>query len=208
MSVNKNFTHQAIALAGIAQATALVDQLATTGEVDTPALTTSIGSLLKLESTSVLDIFGELSGLEVGLKQLQQQITGYSIGNRQQARYSTSLVFLEGQLAKHPKVLQTISQGIERVQLQAESLELIHENILANLSDIYSQTLSHIQPRIQIKGQENFLQHRAIVNKIRALLLAGIRSAVLWRQCGGARWKFLFYRTKLQDEVRFLLTKI
>ena len=32
---------------------------------------------------------------------------------------------------------------------------------------------------------------------IRALLLAGIRSAFLWRQLGGRRWKLLFRRRRL-----------
>ncbi|MGR9100981.1 MAG: DUF489 family protein, partial [Gammaproteobacteria bacterium] len=28
---------------------------------------------------------------------------------------------------------------------------------------------------------------------------------LLWRQCGGTRWKFLFFRKKLQDEIHRLL---
>jgi len=40
------------------------------------------------------------------------------------------------------------------------------------------------------------------------LLLAGIRATLLWRQCGGSRWKLLFFRKKIQDEAKFLLTQI
>jgi len=32
--------------------------------------------------------------------------------------------------------------------------------------------------------------------KIRALLLAGIRAAVLWQQLGGSRWKLFWSRRK------------
>jgi high frequency lysogenization protein len=208
MSTNKTFTNQTIALAGIAQAAALVQQLATTGKADANALEASIGSLLKLDSDSVIDVFGNLAGIEFGLKQLQQQTTGYDIKNREQARYAASLVFLERQLIKQPKMLKTIKQGMERVQLQAEHFDLTHENILANLGDIYTNTLSNIQPRIMVNGDPQFLDPPHIVNKIRALLLAGVRSALLWRQCGGTRWKFIFYRGKLQAEVKFLLTKV
>jgi high frequency lysogenization protein len=59
-----------------------------------------------------------------------------------------------------------------------------------------------------VNGDEQYLSRTETVNKIRALLLAGIRSALLWRQCGGARWKFLFYRKKLHDEAKFLLTQV
>jgi len=208
MSTNKTFTNQAIALAGIAQSAALVQQLATTGKADNNALEASIGSLLKLDSESVIDVFGDLTGIAFGLKQLQEQITGYDVKNREQARYAASLVFLERQLIKQPEMLKTLKQGIERVQLQTEHFELTHENILANLGDLYTNTLSTIQPRIMVNGEPQYLEHPNVVNKIRALLLAGVRSALLWRQCGGTRWKFLFYRKKLQAEVKFLLTKV
>ncbi|MDQ7090727.1 MAG: high frequency lysogenization protein HflD [Methylococcales bacterium] len=208
MSTNRTFTNQTIALAGIAQSVSLVQQLATTGKADTNALEVSMNSLLKVNSDSVLDVFGGLSEIKFGLTQLQQQITGYDIKNREQARYAASLVFLERQVIKKPDMLKKIQQGIARVQLQSEHFEVTHENILASLGDIYSNTISTIEPRIMVNGDEQFLQHAYVVNKIRALLLAGIRSALLWRQCGGSRWKFIFYRGKLQQEVKFLLTKV
>lgn len=207
MSLN-TFTNQTIALAGIAQAAALVQKLATTGKADTEAMEASIGSLLKIDSDSVVDVFGGLQGVKFGLEQFQQQITGYNIDNPEQARYAASLVFLERQLSKRPEMLKSIRQGIEKAQKQSEHFELMHENVIANLGDIYYNTISTMQPRIMVNGDEAFLRREEVVNKIRALLLAGIRSALLWRQCGGARWKFLFYRGKLQEEVKSLLTKV
>ncbi len=41
------------------------------------------------------------------------------------------------------------------------------------------------------------LQQTDNAAKIRALLLAGIRSARLWRQLGGHRWQLIFSRRKL-----------
>jgi high frequency lysogenization protein len=41
--------------------------------------------------------------------------------------------------------------------------------------------------------------------KIRALLLAGIRAALLWRQAGGDRWKLIFSRSAMQKEAQQLL---
>ncbi len=48
-------TNQTIALAGIAQTAALVQQLATKGTADPIALETSIASILKIDSDSVID---------------------------------------------------------------------------------------------------------------------------------------------------------
>ena len=208
MSLN-TITNQTIALAGIAQACSLVQQLATTGSItDNTALEASIGSILKIDTDSVADVFGGLTNIEHGLQQLEKQMTGKILASPEQARYAASLVYLEKQLSNHPEILQTIHTGIEKAQAQAEHFGLIHENVLANLGDLYHTTISTIPPRIMVNGEQEYLSNQAIINKIRALLLAGIRSTLLWRQCGGARWKFLFFRKKLQDEIKFLLTQI
>ena len=204
----KNITNQTIALAGIAQAAALVQQLATTGTADAAALKASIGSLFISDEQGVEAVFGGITGLKLGLEHLNEQMTGYKIVNPEQARYSASLVFLEKQLSSRPEMLKTIFTGIERAQAQSESFGLLHENVLANLGDTYHSTVSTLQPRIMVNGEQEYLSRPDIVNKIRACLLAGIRSAILWKRCGGTRWKFLFYRKKIQAELQNLLPKV
>ncbi len=201
-------TNQTIALAGIAQAAALVQQLATTGKADSEAMAASIASILKIDSDSVTDVYGGLAGLKLGLEQLNRQMTGYKITNPEQARYSATLVFLEQQLSKRKDLLKSIQSGIIKAQTQSEHFGLMHENVLANLADIYHNTLSTLQPRVMVNGEQEYLSRPDVVNKIRAILLAGIRSAILWRQCGGARWKFLFYRKKIQNELQILLKQV
>lgn len=201
-------TNQTIALAGIAQATALVQQLAITGSADSAALESSIASLFISDEHGVANVFGDLSGLKLGIEQLNEQMSGLKIANPEQARYAASLVFLENQLSKQPAMLKTIFVGIERAQAQSEHFGLLHENVLANLGDIYHTTLSTLQPRIMVNGEQEYLSKPDTVNKIRACLLAGIRSAILWRHCGGTRWKFLFYRKKIQAELQILRQKL
>ncbi len=201
-------THQTIALAGIAQSVALVQQLATTGSADSSALEASIASLFVNDEHGVENVYGGLSGLKLGLEQLNNQLTGLKIANPEQARYAASLVFLENQLSKQPALLKTIFTGIERAQTQSEHFGLLHENVLANLGEIYKTTISTLQPRIMVNGEQEYLSRPDIANKIRACLLAGIRSAILWKQCGGTRWKFLFYRKKIQAELQKLLQRV
>jgi high frequency lysogenization protein len=201
-------TNQTIALAGIAQAAALVQQLATTGTADTAAMEASIASILKIDSDNVTDIYGGLSGIKLGLKQLNEQMTGYTIANPEQARYSASLVFLERQLSSRPDMIKAVRNGVEKAQTQIDHFGLMHENVLANLGEIYHSTISTLQPRVMVNGSPAYISRPDIVNKIRALLLAGIRSAVLWRQCGGTRWKFLLFRKKIQTELEILLKQV
>jgi high frequency lysogenization protein len=201
-------TNQTIALAGIAQAAALVQQLATTGAADPTAMEASIASVLKIDSGSVIDVYGSLAGIKLGLEQLNVQMTGYKIVNPEQARYSASLVFLENQLSGRKDLLKLIQIGITKAQAQSEHFGSLHENVLANLGEVYQSTISTLQPRIMVNGEQEYLSRPDVANKIRACLLAGIRSAILWKQCGGTRWKFRFFRKKIQAELQILLKQV
>jgi len=101
-----------------------------------------------------------------------------------------------------------VHNKLKIAQNQQEHFGIMHENVIANLADIYQQSISTIQPRLMINGEQVYLSSPEIINKIRALLLAGIRSTMLWRQCGGNRLKFLMYRGKIRDELKFLLSEL
>lgn len=201
-------TNQTIALAGIAQVAVLVQQLATTGACDQQAMEASIGSILKIDSDTVADIYGGLGGLKLGFEQLNGQITGDKAPDPGQARYAAAIVFLERKLSGGKDMLSTIKAGIIKAQTQSEQFGLLHGNVLASLGDLYHSTISTLQPRIMVTGEQTYISRPDIANKIRALLLAGIRSALLWRQCGGSRWKFIFYRKKIQTELQNLIKQI
>ena len=102
-------------------------------------------------------------------------------------------------------MLEVIGVRIEKSQQQAQHFSLIHENVIAGLSDIYTDTISTFSFRIQVLGEYQYLQQARIANQIRALLFAGIRAAVLWRQLGGSRLKIIFKRRQLLNMVSDLL---
>lgn len=204
----KTITYQTIALAGIAQATYLVQQLATTGKADKDAMQTSLGSLLAMDPDNPADIYGGLTGVKLGLEQLQIQFKTHSIPNPEIARYAASLVFLEADFSTNQAMLKTVRDKLKVAEAQSEHFGLMHENVIANLADIYHRTISTMTPRIMVNGDQTYLSSPIVVNKIRALLLSGIRSVMLWRQCGGSRWRFILFRQKMRTEIEFLLSEL
>jgi high frequency lysogenization protein len=200
--------NQAIALAGLAQAVHLVQQIAKRGEADPQAMAASIASVLKIDADSVEDVFGGLAGVKDGLLKLRQQLGGRENIDPEHARYSAMLVFLESKLEKRPEVQRRVREGVERAAWQAQKLGVTDESVLEILAEVYHQNISPLGPRIIVSGERVFLTNPANAHKIRALLLAGIRAAVLWRQCGGARWKFLLSRRKLYQETQDLLNQL
>lgn len=94
------------------------------------------------------------------------------------------------------KILETLSSGVELATRQSEHFSTTHENVIANIADLYSRTISELGPRIMVNGEQHHLTNTTISNKIRTVLLSGIRSAVLWQQLGGRRWHILFTRSR------------
>jgi high frequency lysogenization protein len=89
-----------------------------------------------------------------------------------------------------------------------EELPLLHQDVMAKLAETYEATLSKIRPHVMVQGNQKHLTNPANINKIRTLLLAGIRSAMLWHQSGGSRWKLLLGRKQLLAEPERLLTHV
>ncbi|MBI1421844.1 MAG: high frequency lysogenization protein HflD [Gammaproteobacteria bacterium] len=196
-----------LALAGIFQSAALVHQLASKGTVDMHDLSTCISSTLELNPLSTLSVYGKLENLRTGLHTLIQYL-GEQPGQRDPnvARYVISLLHLQRKLGKRKNMLATIAEGIQRAKKQSEIFGITHDNVIANLAGVYSETISNIPPKIMVSGESSALSNPDNANKIRAILLAGIRSAVLWSQLGGTRWQILFSRRTFIEQARTLLS--
>jgi len=197
-----------IALAGIFQAAALTRQVAQKGVADTKAMEASIYSLFQIDAPSVEAVYGGVKGVRTGLQQLHAQLSSAALQNPEIARYVLSLMHLERKLAANPGMMKQITGAIRSASGQLEHFPMLHSNILARLGDLYSETISTLQPRIMVNGEQMHLQNPDNANKIRALLLSGIRSAMLWRQCGGKRLQLLFGRGRMAALAKNLLESI
>ncbi|MEJ2361464.1 MAG: high frequency lysogenization protein HflD [Gammaproteobacteria bacterium] len=195
-----------LALAGIFQSASLVHQFANTGTLDLHDMTTCISSTLELNPLSTQSVYGRLENLRTGLHTLIQYL-GEQPGQRDPnvARYVISLLHLQRKLRKRGKMLDEIAEGIQRAKKQSEIFGLTHDNVIANLAGIYADTISTIPPKIMVSGDSSVLSNPDNANKIRAILLSGIRSAVLWAQLGGNRWQILFKRRTFIEQARHLL---
>lgn len=201
----KNLTNQTIALAGLSQAIQAVRNLARTGSTDAGDLETCISSLLKINADDVPEVYGGVAKLSSGLKLLERQMGPSDAVDTELARYAAALVYLEGKYRRLEEMQKAVRSGLERATAQTAHFGIAHENVLANLADIYQNNISKINPRILVLGEPSHLENPAIANKIRALLLAGIRSAWLWHQCGGSKLGFLLARRRIREEARRLL---
>lgn len=192
-----------LALAGVFQAATLVKQLAKTGKVSEQPFSASINSLFKIDANDVPDVYGGVENLRLGLKELISLFNNQKTSeDSNMARYVLSLLHLERKLSKNPSMQKTIELGLQRAKLQASHFSPTHENVMANLAGIYTDTLSTFKFRIHVVGEPLYLNQLFTMNKIRALLFAGIRSSFLWRQLGGRRWQLLISRLSMVEAAK------
>jgi high frequency lysogenization protein len=195
-----------LALAGVVQAASLVSDTANGAAVDEGSQRATLESILKTESRDVPEVFGGLAGVRLGLRKLTELLgperTPHDLTI---LRYSLSLLQLQAKVMRDGTLRKILDESIARGREQVRHFGLTHGNVLANLADSYARTAGSFEPRILVTGDAQKLRNPLTVNLVRSLLLGGLRSAVLWRQCGGSRWMLLFMRASLLKETQRLL---
>jgi high frequency lysogenization protein len=180
------------------QALQLVQQVAHGKPRDLDSVQASLRSILALDADTVDAVYGGIEGVRAGLRLLKPQLLGGARRPDQELnRYLVVLLHLERKLSKRADLLERLRTGIEHTRRQLEHFDITHASVVAGLADTYSDTVSTLNPRIMINGDPERLRDSNVANQIRALLLAAMRSAVLWRQCGGTRLGLLFGRRRL-----------
>ena len=190
---------QLVALGAVFEAAVLADKIARTGQVSEASMGCMLGSLLVRDPKSTLDVYGgDDLNLRDGYRALISSLErNPSALQREPLRYALAMIGLERQLDKRGDMLQVMGSRLDQIQQQVEHFGLVHDNVIAACGGLYQDTISTFRQRIQVHGDMRFLHQPNNAAKIRALLLAGIRSARLWRQLGGHRWQLVFSRGKL-----------
>ena len=206
-----------ITFAAICQVAHLVQQVSRNGQVDDNELAVILNSIITTSPENTLAVYGgELANIKQGLELLINHLGDSTRENGKKStvkdpeftRYIISLINLERRLTKQPKQLTQLGERIEASKRQLEHYSITSDTLIASFASIYSDIISPLGSRIQVTGEPNILKQTASQHKIRALLLAGIRSAVLWRQVGGKRRTVLLSRNKLVKTAKELLEQI
>ncbi|MCU7960810.1 MAG: high frequency lysogenization protein HflD [gamma proteobacterium symbiont of Bathyaustriella thionipta] len=200
-------SERTLALAGLFQCVKLVRASATGHSMDDAALQTCLHSLFVFDSDTLEDIYAGTENLQVGLQCLAEQLSGKAERDIEITRMVISLMHLSVKFQKNSRMKQQLHDELQGIQAKLQQFELSSTVISAQLAEVYSHTISTLSPRIMVKGEANLLQQANRINQIRALLLAGIRSAMLWHQLGGSRLQILFGRKKLLHEIEHLSRK-
>lgn len=181
-----------LALAGMLQALAQVRRIADTGQADSQILTTALDSVFRIDAESPVAVYGDETAVRPGLRLLRDYF-GNQIQDTQLPRLALALLQLERRFSRD-EMAGRVHDGIVALAPEAARQGSAHPDVLAALGKLYADTVSDLRPRVMVQGNPHYLGQAAVVAEIRAVLLAALRSAVLWRQLGGSLWDFLLRR--------------
>lgn len=230
-----DWEYRNIALAVVAQCAQLVHALAFTGRADQQQIDACIAPLLILNPATTSDVYPDVGRFASGLDFLQKSLT--SAGAREHGepiKYVLGMTVLQQQLMKVPAMQAQIRRRLPLLPLRhvseqnnvSESTAEVSADALSQpldssfaarpasqfnlnaLATLYQDTISKLTFRIHVKGNIEFLKDPRVADSIRALLLAGIRSSLLWHQLGGRRWHLIVYKKRIRDCVSQVRRKL
>lgn len=185
-----------LALAALTQAAGLASQLALTGECSDEAYQTVVEAVYALDTPSTAQLYPR-QGLREGLAafiDLLGQKQRLSSTQQSLARYMVKLHHLAKKLHKNPSLQTDIAKRIQQATLQRRFFQDEADRHLVSLADVYLGLAQSLKVHFKIIGRSQYLHDHHHVNRIRALLLAGIRAATLWQQLGGSLWHLWWRR--------------
>lgn len=200
-----NLRDQCWALAGIAQASHSVQNVALGKAVDEGAAIALYKALLEQTPDSIQSLM-DSGDFSLGLRSSEAMLHRPNEEQIQTLRYTLAILDATSRL-RHDEA--TTNRLAERIAgLDGEVLNLkgfsSYDIPWEDMADIYVDTLGQLNQRIQVRGNSSILQRRDIASKVRGLLLMGVRFAWLWHQLGGRRWHLLINRRRMWQTTQLL----
>lgn len=195
-----------LALAGVFQATELVRQAASHGTWSGYAASSCLRSLFALDGETLQEIYGGRQHVRLGAETMLCVLQGES-RYTDSLRYTVGLLQVERKFQRQGKMQDRVGRRLQEISTEGQDLDQHdREDLQAReISQLYSETISTLTPRIVVNGKPQYLKNDRTVDWVRTLLMAGLRSAVLWKQLGGGRFELMFGRKKIISEAESLL---
>lgn len=195
-----------IALAGLAQALVQVRRLAENGQADARAMDGVLASVFQLDPASTDDVYGNMAAIRPGLLRLREQLRKES-NDPQFPKLVMGVLALERSYSRASDVQRKLRDDLSQLAAHNAGQEPSQPVVLGALAELYVKHISPLSPKVMVQGNPHYLNQSGVVGEIRALLLAALRSAVLWRQLGGSSLDFLLQRKRMTDGVEHLLQR-
>lgn len=188
--------NETISLGAIYQACNEIKKIAWQGEININIIEPLINSVYQITSENIDDIYISIKRLNTGLDFLRRQLVGDAFSrDAEVTRYFEAISILTKNMNKKEGIFNTL-----REQLAEQTMSVQQDNLDEHalfLSSLYLNTVSKVEPRIIVNGDNKYLTDKKNAAMIRTLLLCAIRSYILWQQSGGSKFRIFIFKKKI-----------
>ena len=190
--------NEVISLGAIYQASSEIKKIAWQGKINNKFIEPLIYSVYQTTSNEIEDIYINLKRLNTGLDFLRKQFVGDVFSRDAEVdRYFEAINVLVKNMNKNSEIFSNL-----RDELSSHKENVTEDNLHEHaefLSNLYLKTISKINPRIIVNGDNIHLTDNKNASMIRALLLSAIRSFILWQQSGGNKFRIFLFKKKMAE---------
>lgn len=194
-----------LALGGVLQALKVVRQIAETGHADAALELCALDSVFRLDAPNTDAVYGGAARVRTGVTLLRDYLANDN-SDPALPKLGMAVLQIERRFVADREMSERVRREIAAMADKAERQGSAHPDTIAQLGKLYADTISQLRPKVIVQGNPHYLQQADIVAEIRALLLAAVRSAVLWRQMGGTPWDFAFGRRAMMRAIEVELS--
>jgi|TARA_B100000315_G_scaffold145087_1_gene133992 high frequency lysogenization protein len=201
--VRNDLEQRILALAGVCQCAMLAQELARRGHAQPEPLRCALSSILSLNETEVDVALGGIEGVYAGLPDLGWQQPDPAAIER--LGYTIALIALQKRLRRDDGVASDLRSLLVQLRDDPISQDPVSLDTVRAFAEIYAATVSTLSQKIMVRGDQQYLKNDNTVSTVRAVLLAGVRSAYLFHEHGGRKWHLFFGRKKLAAAANALM---
>ena len=188
--------NETISLGAIYQACNEIKKIAWQGEININTIEPLINSVYQITSENIDDIYINIKRLNTGLDFLRRQLVGDAFSrDAEVTRYFEALGILIKNMNKKEDIFNKLRQQLTQQTMAVEKGNLDDHALF--LSNLYLNTVSKVEPRIIVNGDNKYLTDKKNAAMIRSLLLCAIRSYILWQQSGGSKFRIFIFKKKI-----------
>ena len=190
--------NETISLGAIYQACNEIKKIAWQGEINSNIIQPLINSVYQTTSEDIEALYINIKRLNSGLDFLRRQLVGDAFSrDGEVSRYFEAIGILIKNMNKKEEIFNKL-----RTELTQQSMPIKEDNLDQHalfLSDLYLTTVSTVEPRIIVNGDNKYLTDKKNAAMIRSLLLCAIRSYILWQQSGGSKFRLFIFKKKIAE---------
>ena len=190
--------NETISLGAIYQACNEIKKIAWQGEINNNIIQPLINSVYQTTSEDIEGLYINIKRLNSGLDFLRRQLVGDAFSrDGEVSRYFEAIGVLIKNMNKKEEIFNKL-----RTELTGQSMPIKEDNLDQHalfLSDLYLTTVSTVEPRIIVNGDNKYLTDKKNAAMIRSLLLCAIRSYILWQQSGGSKFRLFIFKKKIAE---------